>query len=821
MIPQVCAFTIACLAGSGTPHQQANASRSAPLPFGGGWVQNAGQWPGNIQAAGDSEGQPLAFVNGGLQWVLQGSEELLSVRLKLAGLQEGAPASWTLSDPLPGVHNYLIGELRATGLNAFEEARLVTPLGTLVVRSGEDAGWTVSTSDGAEQRFLVEGARAIGVGPRGGLVLQAGAKTWTLPAPASGGVSGGRWAVHSETEIGIWPVEPGIVLKANGDDSPSVDWGTYLGTLSFFDEEGRGSDYDSQGRPVTCGLTPSASFPTLVGPFLQAPGGATDGFVTQFTADGAELVFSTYVGGARKDYFVGLDVASDDEIGLLALTRSPNWPLTPNAYDSVLEPPGSDYAGAVMRLSADGQTIRFSTFYGTRIGDSFPRKFALARDDGSVVVAGDLAVDVPITPESAFGTANNFSFLAGLSADGTELLFSTSPPCQPFLTQRTDGALVVGGDTGFLNAGLPGAFQETTVPGSGLNSWVGIVSADGSELLAASYLFGTGVDSGRGVAVDSANNVYVAGTTSSPDFPRGDGTLGVVPGPLTPAYIAKFDPGLENLLWSTTAGVPSPSGGAPQTSFEGLACDASGVTTAIGWGSLGPAFESPGCHEFEYPGTATQDGRIFRLSPDGQRVLYSSMFGIIEPGFSGIRVPALAPNRRKALFSGTTNGSADILGDFPGTTGAFQGSCTNFCGDQAYLVQFSFFHDGVTALGEGGSSCLGTISLNTTRRADPGANDFAFYASQAPPDTLGVLLLGQPLPLPLPVAGQTLWIDLGTLLPIQTLVTQETGFTALDLEIPPNASGLSFAAQAVFASTANCGSLGELVSSEGILVSVP
>ncbi len=796
------------------------AMPSAPLPFGGGWVENRGQWSDGVQAAADVGGAPLALVDGGLQWVLRGSAESLSVRLRVADLLPGEASLWELTAPLPGVHNYLIGDLRATGLEAFSEARLRTPFGALTVHSGVHPGWSVRTPGGAEQRFLVEGARAVGVGPRGGVLLRAGAETWRVPAPTSAGAPGGRWVVHSESEVGLWPLDPAVALEANGDDSSSVDWGTYLGTLSFFDEEGRGSDYDSEGRPVTCGLTPSAFFPTVVGPFLQAPGGATDGFVTQFTSDGAELVFSTYVGGARKDYFVGLDVASNDEIGLLALTRSPNWPLTPNAYDSVLEPPGQEYGGAVMRLSADGQTIRFSTFYGTRIGDIFPRKFALARDDGSVVVAGDFAIDVPITPESAFGQAQNLTFLAGLSADGSELLFSTSPPCQPFLTQRSDGALVVGGDSNFLNAGLPGSFQESVGSGSGLNAWVGIVSADGAELLAASYLFGNGLDSGRGVAVDWVGNVYVAGTTNSPDFPRGVGTLGVTPGPLTPAYIAKFDPGLENLLWSTTVGVPSPGGGAPQTAFEGLVCDASGVTTGIGWGSLGPAFESPGSHEYDYP-QGTQDGRVFRLSPDGQRVLYSSMFGIIEPGYSGIRVPALAPNRRTALFSGTTNGSADVLGDFPGTTGAFQGSCSNFCGDQAYLVQFSFFHEGIAALGEGGESCLGTISLNTTRRADPGADDFAFYASQAPPSTLGVLLLGQPLPLPLSVEGQTLWIDLGTLLPLQTLATQETGFAALDLMIPPNAAGLSFAAQAVFASTATCGRFGELVASEGILVSVP
>ncbi len=795
--------------------------RSAPLPIGGGWVENHGQWPEAVQAAGAVGDLPLALVEGGLQWILDGRGESLSVRLNLLpGTDSRGAADWKLGSPAPGLHNYFIGDVRAPGLQAFSTARLATGQGDLIVRSEQAGGWSIESNGGEELRFSLKGARAVAVAPEGDIVLTSGLGAWRLPAPNVQGAPAGRWVVHSEDEVGLRPLEPLAMLAANGDESPSVDWGTYLGAKGWTQDEGRGADYDSQGRPVTCGLTPSQSFPTAVGPFLDPQGGGADGFVTQLTSDGSELVFSTYIGGARKDYVVGVDLASNDEIGLFALTRSPTFPLTANAYDSVLEPTGQEYAGAVLRLSPDGQTILFSTLYGTRIGDSFPRKFALARDDGSVVVAGDFSVDVPITPNSAFGPTQGSSFLAGISADGTQLLFSTSPPCQPFLAERADGALVIGGDSTALNAGLPGAFQETVKSSSELNAWVGIVSPDGAHLLAGSYLHGSELDSGRGVAVDALNNVYVAGTTASPDFPRGAGSLGAAPGPFTPAYIAKFDPGLENLLWSTTVGASDPfSTGGPQTAFEGLACDASGVTTVVGWGGGVDHFATPGAHETDI--FSSQSGRILRLSPDGQRVLYSSAFGVDEPELSGIRPPILSSDGRTALLNGTVNGSADLLGEFPVTTGAFQGSCPVSCSLEAYLIQFNFFHEGVSSLGGGGDSCLGPITLNTTRRADPGADDFAFYAGQAPPSTLGVLLLGQPLPLPVAVEGQTLWVDLGTLLPLQTLVTEESGFSALDLVVPPNAAGLSFAAQAVFASTGACGNPGQLVVSEGIMVSVP
>lgn len=68
-----------------------------------------------------------------------------------------------------------------------------------------------------------------------------------------------------------------------------------------------------------------------------------------------------------------------------------------------------------------------------------------------------------------------------------------------------------------------GAYNTTGAPGD--HVFVAKLTADGSALVWATYLGGSGVDLGFGVAVDASNNVYVAGYTSSTDFPQANTTV--------------------------------------------------------------------------------------------------------------------------------------------------------------------------------------------------------------------------------------------------------------------------------------------------------
>src|SRR5262249_23993195 len=122
------------------------------------------------------------------------------------------------------------------------------------------------------------------------------------------------------------------------------------------------------------------------------------------------------------------------------------------------------------------------------------------------------------------------AFVAKLSADGSGLAYATylggSGNDEAF-------GIAVDGAGGAYLAGLtfssdfpttPGAFQTTF--GGGLTAdFAARLSGDGSALVYATYLGGSDFDEANAIAVDGAGSAYVAGFTSSTDFPATPGAF--------------------------------------------------------------------------------------------------------------------------------------------------------------------------------------------------------------------------------------------------------------------------------------------------------
>ena len=74
------------------------------------------------------------------------------------------------------------------------------------------------------------------------------------------------------------------------------------------------------------------------------------------------------------------------------------------------------------------------------------------------------------------------------------------------------------------HAFLTGITTSTDFPGAagssgGIDAFLTKLDSTGSSLLYSRYIGGSGEDIAYGIAVDSAGNAYVAGTTTSTDFP--------------------------------------------------------------------------------------------------------------------------------------------------------------------------------------------------------------------------------------------------------------------------------------------------------------
>jgi hypothetical protein len=118
---------------------------------------------------------------------------------------------------------------------------------------------------------------------------------------------------------------------------------------------------DKHGQAFVTGLTESFSdFPTKNA--LQSKKlGPEDAFVAQITADGAELGYSTYLGG--NSHTVGKSIAVDEQgqAYVTGYTESPFFPMIRNALQPTF---GGESDAFVAQFAADGRTLRYLTYLG-------------------------------------------------------------------------------------------------------------------------------------------------------------------------------------------------------------------------------------------------------------------------------------------------------------------------------------------------------------------------------------------------------------------------------------------------------------------------
>jgi hypothetical protein len=199
-------------------------------------------------------------------------------------------------------------------------------------------------------------------------------------------------------------------------DGTQTKWCGYLGGSG--DELAERLSLDASGAPVVTGTTYSALFPTTTGAFDRAFAAPSDAWVARFDASGAQLLFSTLLGGSGEESVLDLEVEASGTVLCVGEVRSDDFPLV-QPLDSGFE---GESEGFFTRLSADGTMLVRSSFFG---GTEADRVSAVGTDSvGRVVLGGDSwSEDLPTTVgawspapnQSAAGAARE-AFLARLPA---------------------------------------------------------------------------------------------------------------------------------------------------------------------------------------------------------------------------------------------------------------------------------------------------------------------------------------------------------------------------------------------------------------------
>jgi hypothetical protein len=363
-------------------------------------------------------------------------------------------------------------------------------------------------------------------------------------------VAGYTWSSDFPIANALQPalsrVVDAFVAKLTSDGTTLV-YATYLGGNAH--DSVADIAVDSAGNAYITGQTDSTDFPTVRA--VQANNRGQDAFVAKLSADGSQLIYSTYLGGSSDDgaAAIALDIAGSAYIA--GTTISPDFP-TENAFQPVCGQPESD--GFVVKLSPGGTALAYSTCLG---GNSADEVRDIAVDSlGAAYVTG-------YTSSANFPTVNSLqtlqgccdAFVAKLASDGKRLIYSTllggsgGERGEGIALDESGAAYVIGG-TSSLDFPTVNAVQP--VLGSSPDAFVAKLAPEGGALIYATYLGGNGYDVGASIAVDTAGAAYVTGWTASSDFPTMN-SLQSFSG-LFDAFVAKLDSEGTALVYSTYLG---------------------------------------------------------------------------------------------------------------------------------------------------------------------------------------------------------------------------------------------------------------------------
>ena len=391
------------------------------------------------------------------------------------------------------------------------------------------------------------------------------------------------------------------------------------------------------------------------------------------------LSYATYLGGAAEDDAYAVAIDGSGQAYVTGQTKSTNFPTVAGAYSGTSK---GGFDVFVSKIAANGSSLVYSTYIGGS-GDDAGTAIALDGSGNAFVVGGTASSsDFPTHGafQSTFGGGSLDAFVLELASNGGSLTFST------FLGGSGDDvANGVAVDTagGVYVAGFT---TSTNFPLQGpyqntlngiSNAFVTKLNSSGSTLAYSTYL-GEGGDVATAVAVDSTGNAYVTGATPAPTFPTTTGAFQTTCG-----TGANCNGGLNDAFVTKFNSTGSNLlystflGGEGSDQGLGIAVDGSGDAYVTGLTQSPLHFPVKLAIQGTFGG-GIQDAFVTELNPTGTGLVYSTYLGgSLDDAGSSIAIDG----SNNAYVVGQTNST-----DFPkaaATQGALKG------GRDAFVSQIS------------------------------------------------------------------------------------------------------------------------------------
>ncbi len=491
-----------------------------------------------------------------------------------------------------------------------------------------------------------------------------------------------RWKVEKvKGESGKWRVWIEVGDYDKGKElviDPTLIFSTYTGSTA--DNWGTTAAYDSHKNVYTAGLVFGIGYPVSIGAYDENYNGNADVGIFKFDSAGTNRIWATYLGGAAADMPHSMFVNMFDELLVFGTTGSDNFPVTTGAYQTshgggqaigyegsstINFAHGSDIF--VSRLSADGTQLGASTYIGGSGNDGLnyrhhfnssyqiimagndslyynygdgARGEIISDDFGNVYVGSTtLSTDFPTTADAVRPTysARQEGIAFKLDYNLRNLIWST------YLGGTQDDAvysidldsnynlLVCGGTNSINFPTTPGTYRFTYQGGTA-DGFVSKISADGSTLLASTYVGSSAYDQLYFVRTGRHDEVFVFGQTKAAGSTMIHNAGYSVPG--SGMLLVRLRPDLQSVQWSTVFG----TAGRVNLSPTAFAADICNRVYAAGWGRdfvnyNGVQWHTAGTTGMETTVDAYQDSTdgqdfyVISLDADANNLDYATFFG--------------------------------------------------------------------------------------------------------------------------------------------------------------------------------------------------
>lgn len=340
-----------------------------------------------------------------------------------------------------------------------------------------------------------------------------------------------------------------FVVKLNNEGN-EVSYLAHLGGAEW--DAVQGLITDTEGNLYAVGTTYSADFPVNTQSLQPNFGGESDAFVVKLNPKG-EVIWSTFLGGAKKEDGRGIILDNRGNIHIIGRTESENFPVTEGVFQSKL-------AGGI---------------------DAF------------------------ITTLDRKGKMISSTYLGGADDD---IGFS--------IALDSDNALYVAGTTSSKNFPVKNAIQDKNQGGNDI--FLAKIDRDKIKLDFSSYLGGTQDDKLYNIALDSLGHAFIMGMTYSSNFPTTKGSFQPGFGGVRDAFITKLNLQERSFIYSTYLG------GNKEDTPRNLVVNKKGNAFIVGI-TLSDNFPTKNPQRKQISGRS--DAFISMLNPEGSKLEYSFLFG--------------------------------------------------------------------------------------------------------------------------------------------------------------------------------------------------